>query len=352
MSLSPSDINTQILPSAEETDEEKFHAGWREWAIRNLLLGAQPENVMEAMMQSGFSGPFAAQKIHEYDADPILQTARRITATHTKATDILDALCKLERKSPGNKKITVVRNLPAAEFYKEYYFRNQPVLLQGLTSRWKAVNLWTPEYFAARFGDSEVEIVAGRSSDPLHEYNFEKHKTRIQMKEYVRLVEEGGETNDYYMVAQNYLMSRPEFQKLYGHIDGLDGYFNPATLRGRVRFWFGPKGTVTQLHHDATPVMMGQIYGRKRVKLVSPLNLSSMYNDGDWISPVDPENVDYSRFPKMREVDILDVTLMPGELLFIPLGWWHWVKSLDVSISLSFDSFVIPRAEIEMAGNG
>ena len=114
----------------------------------------------------------------------------------------------------------------------------------------------------------------------------------------------------------------------------------------------GPKGTVTQLHHDATPVMMGQIYGRKHVKLVSPLNLSSMYNDGDWISPVDPENVDYSRFPKMREVDILDVTLMPGELLFIPLSWWHWVKSLDVSISLSFDSFVIPRAEIEMAGNG
>ena len=88
MSSSPSDINTQILPSAEVTDEEKFHAGWHEWAIRNLLLGAQPENVVEAMMQSGFSGPFAAQKIREYDADPILQTARRITATHTKATGI------------------------------------------------------------------------------------------------------------------------------------------------------------------------------------------------------------------------------------------------------------------------
>src|SRR5438874_415578 len=194
MSSSPSDINTQILPSAEVTDKEKFHAGWREWAIRNLLLGAQPENVVEAMMQSGFSRPFAAQKIHEY--------------------------------------------------------------------------------------------------------NFEKHKTRMQMKEYVRLVEEGGETNDYYMVAQNYLMSRPEFQTLYGHIDGLDGYLDPATLRGRVRFWFGPKGTITQLHHDATPVMMGQIFGCNNVKLVSPLTFSSMNNDGDWIIPVDPEMVIYPGFQR------------------------------------------------------
>src|SRR5947209_10271099 len=143
MSSPSRDTSTQTLPPIELTDEEKFHAGWQAWAVRNLLEGARLEDIQDAMVQSGFSGPFAVQKIQEYDIHPILQAARRVTAIHIKATDILDALCKLERKSPDNKKVAVARDLPADEFYKEYYFKNRPVVLQGLASRWKAANLWT-----------------------------------------------------------------------------------------------------------------------------------------------------------------------------------------------------------------
>jgi len=46
---------------------------------------------------------------------------------------------------------------------------------------------------------------------------------------------------------------------------------------------------------------------------------------------------------------VMEVRLNPGDLLFIPLAWWHWVKSLDVSISLSLDNFFVPRSQIEMA---
>jgi ribosomal protein L16 Arg81 hydroxylase len=44
----------------------------------------------------------------------------------------------------------------------------------------------------------------------------------------------------------------------------------------------------------------------------------------------------------MKGVAILDTVLEPGEFIFIPIGWWHWVKSLDVSISLSFKNFRVP----------
>jgi ribosomal protein L16 Arg81 hydroxylase len=34
------------------------------------------------------------------------------------------------------------------------------------------------------------------------------------------------------------------------------------------------------------------------------------------------------------------VILEPGESLFIPIGWWHRVVSLEPSISVSLRSFI------------
>ena len=345
MASPKSEIHNQI---GNNTEDAKFHSGWREWLISNLVAGSHLEDILEVMRRSGFSDEYADARLRESAQKPVVKRARDAVAVQRKAADILNALSKLEHKSPFSKQVDVVRNLAAADFYREYFFKNRPVVLQGITSKWKAVGLWTPEHFASRFGDCQVEVTTGRESDPQHEYNLDQHKRQMPMRDYVRLVVEGGETNDYYLVAQNYLLARPEFQELYDHITDLDGYLNAADVQGRVRVFFGPKGTITRLHHDAAPVLMAQIYGRKQVKLISPVHLSSVSSDGDWLCSLDLDHLDYSRFPKMQNVDVLEVTLAPGELLFVPLGWWHWVKALDVSISVSLDNFCVPRNEIEM----
>ena len=38
-------------------------------------------------------------------------------------------------------------------------------------------------------------------------------------------------------------------------------------------------------------------------------------------------------------VPIIDVTVEAGEFLLIPVGWWHWVESRHISISMSFHNF-------------
>ncbi len=48
----------------------------------------------------------------------------------------------------------------------------------------------------------------------------------------------------------------------------------------------------------------------------------------------------------MRSVPVLTTVVEPGELLFIPVGWWHAVRSLDVSMSLSFTNFCFNEPEI------
>jgi Cupin-like domain len=146
--------------------------------------------------------------------------------------------------------------------------------------------------------------------------------------------------NHRYIEGRNSLLTRRSFRSLFGHFTCPEGFLDPLHVRRDARLWFGPKGTISPIHHDVVNVMLGQIYGRKRIKLIPPFE-KILYNYGCY-SDVDLEKIDYQKFPFMKGVTIPDTLLEPGEFIFIPIGWWHWVKSLDVSISLSFRNFLVP----------
>lgn len=55
------------------------------------------------------------------------------------------------------------------------------------------------------------------------------------------------------------------------------------------------------------------------------------------VSPqVEVENPDPRRFPEFAKVPYLDCVLRPGDVLFIPVQHWHYVRSLELSFSVSF----------------
>ena len=51
---------------------------------------------------------------------------------------------------------------------------------------------------------------------------------------------------------------------------------------------------------------------------------------------VDIDAPDLEQFPKFADLKHWDCILEPGDMLFIPNKWWHYVKSLTVSFSVSF----------------
>jgi lysine-specific demethylase 8 len=53
-------------------------------------------------------------------------------------------------------------------------------------------------------------------------------------------------------------------------------------------------------------------------------------------SQVDVEHIDEQRFPAFVHVPYRDVVLEPGDMLYMPPQWWHYVKSLSTSFSVSF----------------
>ena len=68
-----------------------------------------------------------------------------------------------------------------------------------------------------------------------------------------------------------------------------------------------------------------------------------LYLRRNYYSAVDPEHVDLARYPAFAGATVLDIEVEPGDLLFLPVGWWHWVRALDVSISATFSSFREPE---------
>ena len=111
-----------------------------------------------------------------------------------------------------------------------------------------------------------------------------------------------------------------------------------------------PHASVTSLHYDPVETFLEQIEGRKRLLLFPP-GVTAYYPHG-WrtkapfvsrvVNAADP---DLLRFPRFAQAPRLEGFLEPGDVLYIPFGWWHEIHSLDrVNISVNHRWFAsVPK---------
>jgi ribosomal protein L16 Arg81 hydroxylase len=265
--------------------------------------------------------------------------AAKIAQKLRKLETMMGVYSELWAHSGGAKTVERRSNLSAEEFFRCYYSVNRPVVFQDGLRNSQVLAKWNPDYLKARCGNAIVEVMAGRSTDRDYEINSERHKTRTRMHEFVDRVKRAGKTNDFYMVANNRSLESGKMKALLREGRVLEHILDPALAQARTFLWFGPGGTVTPLHHDTMNILLAQVYGRKTVTLIPSFQTPYVYNKVGVYSAVDCEKPDYNRFPLFQKATKLKVLLEPGQVLFIPVGWWHHVRSMDVSISLSFTNF-------------
>ncbi|KAJ2781925.1 Succinyl-CoA:3-ketoacid coenzyme A transferase 1, mitochondrial [Coemansia javaensis] len=112
-----------------------------------------------------------------------------------------------------------------------------------------------------------------------------------------------------------------------------------------VNVWIGPAGTVSPLHHDPLDNLFAQVVGYKYFKLYPPDETPNLYPHPPGsplsnTSQIDAAAPDPARHPLSAAARYVECVVGPGDLLYIPPRWWHYVRSLSVSASISITVLV------------
>jgi hypothetical protein len=318
--------------------DAKLAAEWEAWITENLLRGATHEEVADGLVDEGLSVERARAEVAVVARSPIFRAAlpfaRESRRLRTYAR--LDHARWEARPDP-----TSMPRLPwpgVEAFFEQHWAPGVPAIFTDLVTKWPAMERWSLDRLEARFGDAEVSVTTGRASHRDYDIDAAKLATRTTLREYVARIRREPVSNDFYMIARN----RNAEDALGGVLEDVvlpEGLCRPD-LAGGAAFWLGPAGTITPLHHDTSNILFCQVVGRKRYRMIAPMEIAVLDGARAMYAAIDPDAPDLVRFPWWEHVIVRDFVVGPGDALFIPVGWWHHVLALDVSVSLAINGFL------------
>ena len=325
------------MPAVELSPEH------RAWVVENLLAGVSERALVDTLAKA-ISRRRAQREVKAIATSPLLAVCAQL-AIRARRLELVAAVGRAHAAGEPDRTKVERRTTPsAAEFFRTYWAAHRPVVLTDVTAKWPALRKWTPQWFAEKFGDVSIEITADRESDPFYDMNHRLHRKRVRMDRFIEQVMATKRSNDIYMVSNNFTMRRPRFRALLSDVRPPRALFERPLRPGATSLWIGPAGTITPLHHDTTNILFTQIYGRKRIDLVSPQETALLLDPvHGFYSPVDLDRLRVAKHPALRAMIVKSVVVAPGDALYIPAGWWHRVTSLDVSISFSLLGFKRPN---------
>ena len=267
-----------------------------------------------------------------------------------------------------------VSSLTTASFYEAYVKKNRPVVLKGLLEKdqWSAVETFCDlKWLHTTYGDTPVPVEA-LSVDHCHSRGGHKTGTYGENKDgdgaFVAYATLGSFLESYFAEPsptepltdcdgqnENVTVAYVSQHSLLHQCPSLQHHFAvPEFCLGRLsaaNAWLGTANTKTHLHTDDADNLLCQVAGHKLVKLFPPSVTPYVYQDlvdtrktgnksVNAFSPVDCEDVAEQKrvfplFKKARDEEIQTV-IGPGETLFVPRGWWHYVRALEPSFSVNF----------------
>jgi hypothetical protein len=247
-------------------------------------------------------------------------------------------------------------------FYQRYLSGvGKPVVVTDALKTWNAVKKWDFEMFKSLYG-SETVVVSLWSN--------EKYRKVIKLRDYIEYLDAAGGRLPGFWIDSVMKLPCEEPAELAGqllYLTSWRAYNLHPELLGDVKLspeciddWFpllpqafrdaldnatryfsaglliGPAGSQATLHRDYlhSHAYLALIRGRKKCTLFSPGDSSALY-EGD----VDLDQPDIRRFPLFRHATAFECILEPGEMLFIPCGWWHHVVAIEKSITVNYNFF-------------
>lgn len=231
-----------------------------------------------------------------------------------------------------------------AEFEQHFLYPQKPCVITGAIDNWQALSCWTIDYLKSTIGD---RVVRCRVSHSDYFDNYHEHK-QIKLAVFLDwiLKTEQCDTWDALFCKKNkikYFVGsldiKSNFSEILADIE-FPNYFPPELLVSN-NLWIGRGNNRVNLHYDFFHNLNVQIVGQKHW-VIFPLEQSAFlyphpwYSKFFWCSQVNINQPDLQKFPKFQEIKPIELITNPGDMLFLPPGWWHSPIGIGINIAVNF----------------
>ncbi|WP_433599733.1 cupin-like domain-containing protein [Nocardia sp. CA-135953] len=232
----------------------------------------------------------------------------------------------LNRSTGGQQGLVV----PDRDFQLEAVFdKRTPAVFRGVARTWPVFEDFQPEALREKYGDKKVAALTSATNV------FTQETSPVEVLEYrdvmAAVFDEQKPGKNYYSRAA----ANP--QPLAEQLPARVGTRQQSPAASSV--WIGQQGNLTPLHNDPWHGLLIQLHGRKRVRLFPPNEYRNVYGripmkvSDPYTGLPDEFDPDVSSFEKLQDASCYDVVLETGDILYIPMFWWHQVESVDPAIS-------------------
>lgn len=228
-----------------------------------------------------------------------------------------------------------VSTISKEDFLENYYKPQKPVVVEKVTEDWPAYEKWHLEYIREIAGEKLVPLYDDRPIS--HEEGFNEAHETMKMKEYLNMLE-AGPTN-YRIFLYNLMKEAPTLQDDFRWPD-----FGLRLIKKLPMLFFGGENSKVFMHYDIdyANIFHFNFHGKKQCMLFAPDQTKYMYRVPHSLisrEDIDFDNPDFEKWPALQYLEGFICQLGHGEMLYMPEGYWHYMKYLKPSISMSLRSY-------------
>ncbi|MDN3708155.1 cupin-like domain-containing protein [Myroides ceti] len=227
-----------------------------------------------------------------------------------------------------------VEKLTKKEFIENYYKPQKPVVITNQIEDWPAFSKWNFQFLREVAGDKIVPLYDSRKTDYTKKVN--EPDFTMTMSEYIDILEKG--PTDLRIFLYNLMKDVPSLKS-----DMKWPQLGLRLIKSLPLVFFGGQDAKVFMHYDIDFPNIFHIHfeGEKQCVLVDPKETKYMYRlPYSWIcnEDIDFDNPDFEKFPALKMIKPYITKLQHGEMLYMPEGWWHYMKYLTPGFSLSLRS--------------
>lgn len=228
-----------------------------------------------------------------------------------------------------------VKTINKNDFYTHYVKKQKPVVIEQLTEDWPAFEKWNLNYIKDIAGDKIVPLYDDRPVS--HKDGFNEAHAKMKMSEYVDLLQ--SKPTNYRIFLYNLMKEVPQLAEDFKWPDiGL------RLVKQLPMLFFGGENSKVFMHFDIdySNILHFHFHGKKRCMLFAPEATPYMYKVPYSLiarEDIDFDNPDFEQWPALKKVKGLVCDLNHGEMLYMPEGYWHYMKYVTPGFSMSLRAF-------------